>query len=109
MLLRLMEKEASALGVQVVSFRLHFNSYRALGRFECQGMDARQRYLLRGAVRLLLAMAAQESDAQERELALIETAGRLVFGFRLDWHDPLTGRRLMNEGARKLREIERWA
>jgi hypothetical protein len=106
--LRLMEREAEALGVRVVSFRLHSNSYRMIGRIEYGLMNERQRYLLRGSSRLLLAMAADEENAQARELCLIETNEVMIFGFRLDWLDALTGRRLESEGRRKLFEIESW-
>jgi hypothetical protein len=107
-LLRLMEREAQSLGVRVISFKLHFNSYRLLGRIEYGEMDERQRFLLRGASRLILAMAAQEANAEEREICLVETTEMMIFGFRLDWQDALTGRQLESEGRRKLFEIESW-
>jgi hypothetical protein len=106
--LRLMEREASALGVSVISFKVHYNSYRALGRVEYGNLDARARFLMRGASRLILAMAAQEVNAVERELLLVESVDRLIFGFRLDWLDAFSGRRLENAGARKLFEMESW-
>jgi hypothetical protein len=104
----MMEREAAALGVRVVSFKVSFNSYRAIGRIEYGMASERQRYLLRGSSRLLLAMAADEENAQARELCLVETSEVMIFGFRLDWRDALTGRRLESEGRRKLFEIESW-
>jgi hypothetical protein len=106
--LRLMERQARSLGVRVVSFKVHYNSVRALGRVEYGAMDAYQRFLMRGGSRLILALAAQEVNAEARELALIETSETMIFGFRLEWRDAITGQRREAEGYRKLLEIESW-
>lgn len=103
-----MEREAESVGVRVVSFKLHFNSWRVLGRVEYGAGSERQRFLLKGGMRLILAMAAQEVNAEAREICLVESREAMVFGFRLDWRDAVTGRVLESEGRRLLFEVESW-
>jgi hypothetical protein len=101
---RLMEREAESLGVRVVSLKVRFNAYRVLGRVEYREMNARQRFLIRGATRLILAMAAQEVNAQERELMLVETSETMIFEFSLDWWDIASNQAKQGEVA----EMENW-
>ena len=84
-ILRLMAAEASRLGVEVASFEVRSDGRRALGRVAWGQSSPRQRWLLLGTARLLLALAALEGEGEAYELLALEGTARVTFSFRLDW------------------------